>query len=240
MIEDILPAGTASAEAFGDPPGLVLFPEEEVPVTRAVEIRRREFTTARARARTALATLGVASAPIMPGKRGAPQWPPGVVGSITHCAGYRAAAVAHACDVLTIGLDAEPDEVLPGGVLETVSLPGERERLRALAAIEPSTSWDRLLFCTKEATYKAWFPLAGRWLGFADADITIDAADGGFETRLLVPTPPVSGSPLAGFTGRWLARDGLIVAAITVMTKPNRAASAAAETDPGLHRTAGA
>ncbi|MGH3628882.1 MAG: hypothetical protein ACRDRL_15780, partial [Sciscionella sp.] len=27
-----------------------------------------------------------------PPKRGAPAWPPGVVGSITHCAGYRAAA----------------------------------------------------------------------------------------------------------------------------------------------------
>jgi hypothetical protein len=36
MIEQILPAGAASAEAFGDPPGLVLFPEEEVLVTRAV------------------------------------------------------------------------------------------------------------------------------------------------------------------------------------------------------------
>ena len=217
MIEQILPAGVASAETFGDPPALMVFPEEEALVDRAVDKRRREFTTARACARTALAALGIAPTPIMPGERGAPQWPPGIVGSITHCVGYRAAAVARACNVLTIGLDAEPHEVLPSGVLEAISLAGERERLRALAAVEPGICWDRLLFCAKEATYKAWFPLARRWLGFEDADIIINAADCGFETRLLVPAPTVSGSPLAGFTGRWLARDGLILTAITVL-----------------------
>jgi 4'-phosphopantetheinyl transferase EntD len=218
VIETILPQGAACAEAFGDPPRLVLFPEEESLLARAVDKRRREFTTARACARTALAALGFPPAPILAGERGAPQWPPGVVGSITHCAGYRAAAAARACDLLTIGLDAEPDEVLPGGVLEAVSLPGERERLRDLAAAAPGTCWDRLLFSAKEATYKAWFPLARRWLGFEDADITVNAADGTFETRLLVPAPAVSDSPLAGFTGRWLARDGLILTAIAVLT----------------------
>jgi 4'-phosphopantetheinyl transferase EntD len=217
VIEQILPAGVASAEEFGDPPALMLFPEEEALLARAVDKRRREFTTARACARTALAALGVPPAPIMPGERGAPQWPRGIVGSITHCVGYRAAAVARCCDVLTIGLDAEPHEVLPSGVLEAISRPAERERLRALAAAEPGICWDRLLFCAKEATYKAWFPLAQRWLGFEDADIIINAADRGFETRLLVPAPTVGGSPLAGFTGRWLVRDGLILTAITVL-----------------------
>lgn len=218
MIEQILPVGVASAEAFGDSPGLVLFPEEEALVARAVDKRRREFTTARACARTGLAALGFAPAPILSGERGAPQWPPGIVGSITHCVGYRAAAVARACDVLTIGLDAEPDEVLPGGVLKAVSLPGERERLRDLAIAVPGTCWDRLLFCAKEATYKAWFPVARRWLGFEDADITINATDGTFESRLLVPAPEVGSSPLVGFTGRWLARDGLLLTAITTLT----------------------
>jgi 4'-phosphopantetheinyl transferase EntD len=214
VIEEILPPGVVGAEAFEDPPGVMLFPEEEALVARAVDKRRREFATARACARTALAALGVEPAPILPGERGAPQWPTGIVGSITHCAGYRAAAAARACDVLTIGLDAEPDKILPAGVLEAVSLPGERERLRDLTAA-PGTCWDRLLFCAKEATYKAWFPLTRRWLGFEDADITINAADGTFETRLLVPAPAVGGFPLAGFTGRWVARDGLLLAAIT-------------------------
>jgi 4'-phosphopantetheinyl transferase EntD len=60
-------------------------------------------------------------------------------------------------------------------------------------------------------------PLARRWLGFADADITINAADGTFEARLLVPGPEFSGVPLAGFTGRWVIAEGMILTAITVL-----------------------
>jgi enterobactin synthetase component D / holo-[acyl-carrier protein] synthase len=212
VIEEILPAAVASSEMFADPPDVKLFPEEELALARAVDKRRREFTTARACARSALARLGVAPAPIVPGERGAPGWPPGIVGSITHCAGYRAAAVAQARDVLTIGVDAEPDEALPDGVLDAISLPGERGRLDDLATAAWSVHWDRLLFCAKEATYKAWFPLARRWLGFEDADITLGSGDGTFVACLLVPAP----APIARLSGRWLARDGLILTAVTV------------------------
>jgi 4'-phosphopantetheinyl transferase EntD len=216
VIEKILPAAVVSEESFSDPENVVLFPEEAALVNRAVDKRRREFATARGCARRALAVLGVPPVAIPRGERGAPQWPPGIVGSITHCAGYRAAAVARASDVLTIGLDAELDDTLPDGVLEMISSPGERTRLRDLTAAAADTSWDRLLFSAKEATYKAWFPLARRWLGFEDADITINAADGTFQVRLLTAAPVIAGSPLAGFSGSWLARDGLILTAITV------------------------
>jgi 4'-phosphopantetheinyl transferase EntD len=216
MIEKILPAQVACAEAFADPPDVALFPEEEALIARAVDKRRREFATARNCARSALAALGVPPAAIPAGEKGSPQWPAGFVGSITHCPGYRAAAVGRARDVLTIGLDAEPDQVLPDRVLDVISLPGERARLRDLTASAPGTSWDRLLFSAKESVYKAWFPLTRRWLGFEDADITVDPAEGTFEARLLVTAPVVGGSPLTGFAGRWLASDGLIVTAITL------------------------
>jgi 4'-phosphopantetheinyl transferase EntD len=202
VIEKILPPGVACAEASADQPGAVLFPGEEAALARAVDTRRREFTMGRVCARAALAALGVTAGPIPVGEHGAPRWPPGIVGSITHCAGYRAAAVARASDIVTIGLDAEPDEALPDGVLTTVSLLGELARLRDLAAATPGTSWDRLLFSAKEAVYKAWFPLAGRWLGFKDADITLNPADGTFAVRLMIPGPAINGSPLAGFAGR--------------------------------------
>ena len=133
MIGEILPEVVASAEAFGDPPGAVLFPAEEALIARAVQKRRSEFATGRRCARDALGALGLAPAPILPGQGGAPQWPSGVVGSITHCAGYRAAAVARASEVITIGLDAEPAQPLPGEVLGLVALPDERDRLRDLA-----------------------------------------------------------------------------------------------------------
>jgi 4'-phosphopantetheinyl transferase EntD len=216
VLAEIVPPEVAADEAFGDLPDGVLFPEEEAVVARAVDKRRREFAAARACARAGLARLGVPPAPILPGLRGAPQWPPGIVGSITHCAGYRASALARAADMLALGLDAEPDDRLPDGVLNAVSSADERAGLDALAAAAPGPSWDRLLFCAKEAVYKAWFPLTQRWLGFADAVVTIDRERGTFAARLLVEGPVLEGRPLTGFTGRWLARDGLLLAAIAV------------------------
>jgi 4'-phosphopantetheinyl transferase EntD len=213
VIGDILPPKVESEEAFGDLPGTVLFAEEEAVIAKAVDKRRREFTTARACARAALAKLGERAVPIVPGVRGAPQWPAGVVGSITHCDGYRACAVARGSDIVTIGLD---------GVLDAVSLAPERARLAELAAAVPDVCWDRILFCVKESVYKAWFPLTGRWLGFEEACVDFDPAGQTFAARLLVAGPVVNGQVLTGFTGRWLVSNGLIVTAIVV---PNASTS---------------
>jgi 4'-phosphopantetheinyl transferase EntD len=214
MIGDIVGPRVATAEAFTDSPDAVLFPAEEAAVARAVAKRRNEFTTVRACAREALAQLGVAPVPILPGERGAPGWPDGIVGSMTHCDGYRGAAVARTGDVVTIGLDAEPDGPLPDGVLAVVSLPEEREHLSGLPD-DRGVHWERLLFSAKESVYKAWFPLTRRWLDFLEARITIDPA-GRFSARLLVPGPVVAGRELPGFEGRWVARDGLVATGITV------------------------
>jgi 4'-phosphopantetheinyl transferase EntD len=181
-----------------------------------VDKRRREFTTARACARAALAKLGIPPAPIVPGLRGAPQWPPGVVGSITHCAGYRASAVALDRDIVTIGLDAEPHDTLPDGVLRAVASPAEQARLTELATASPHLCWDRMLFCAKETVYKAWFPLTGRWLGFEDATVDFDPVNSTFSARLGVDGPVVNGEMLTGFDGRWLVSGGLIITAIVI------------------------
>jgi 4'-phosphopantetheinyl transferase EntD len=212
VIDEILPAAVASAEMFTDPPHATLLPQEAAIVERASDKRRREFTAGRECARIALGKLGVEPVPILIGERGAPRWPEGIVGSITHCDGYRAAAVAYADDVAAIGLDAEPADPLPRGVLDVISLPAERARLAAIAGERPAVCWDRLLFSAKESVYKAWFPLTGRWLGFEDADVTITPA-GTFTARLLAePQSPCT----ASFAGRWLASGGLILTAIAV------------------------
>jgi 4'-phosphopantetheinyl transferase EntD len=216
MIAEILPDGVVAEEAFGDLPEAELFPEEEAAVARAVPKRRKEFSTVRACARAALARLGIPPAPIVPGTRGAPQWPAGVVGSITHCDDYRACAVARESDVVTIGLDAEPHGILPHGVLDLVSSAQERDGLARLSAAVPEVHWDRILFCAKESVYKAWFPLTHRWLNFKDAHVDIDPASGTFGARLLVKGPVVNGAELDGFDGQWLVGNGLIATAIVV------------------------
>jgi 4'-phosphopantetheinyl transferase EntD len=210
MIDEILPRESIAVEMTGDPSDAKLWPEEEPLVARAVEKRRREFTTARHCARLALQGLGEPPVAVLSGPKREPLWPPGVVGSITHCAGYRAAVVARDRDLASVGVDAEPNEPLPEGVLDSIARPGEVARVGALLRARPEVRWDRLLFSAKESVYKTWYPLARRWLDFLEADITIDAEAGGFTAELLVP------GPMSRLDGRWLARSGLVLTAIAL------------------------
>jgi 4'-phosphopantetheinyl transferase EntD len=216
VIEAILPASAAVAEARDDDMAIDLFPEEEAIVARAVEKRRREFASGRACAHRALERLGVGTAPVAAGERGEPLWPAGVVGTIAHCRGYRGCAVARTENLVTIGVDAEPNEPLPRGLLGDVARPEEIGPLGELARAEPGVNWDRLLFSAKEAVYKAWYPLAQRWLGFEDAVLSFDPGERRFSARLLVPGPVVDGVEISGFRGRWLVEDGLMLTAIAV------------------------
>ncbi|MGB3771832.1 MAG: 4'-phosphopantetheinyl transferase [Rhodococcus sp. (in: high G+C Gram-positive bacteria)] len=226
MLGNLLARGVVAEELFEDPPGLLPHPLEAHLVEKAVDKRKREFTSARHCARLAMGRLGLEPSPIMRGDMGSPVWPSGVVGSLTHCDGYRAAAVGYALAVRSVGIDAEPHETLPDGVLGAVSLAAERDVLASRT--DDEVHWDKLLFCAKEATYKAWYPLTGRWLGFEDAHITFErdavghdqdagtGVTGTFRSRLLVPGDTTSGATLTAFDGRWAVSNGLVLTAITV------------------------
>lgn len=140
MIEQLLPAGVVVVEAFDDVPG------EPDLVANAVESRRREFVTARRCAREGLAKLGHAPVAIRSGPMRDPQWPAGIVGSITHTRGFRAAAVSSRSVLSSIGIDTEPNCPLPDGIEQSVAVPGEPEMLAALARAVPLTHWPRMLF----------------------------------------------------------------------------------------------
>jgi 4'-phosphopantetheinyl transferase EntD len=216
MIEAILPDGTVAVDTLDDPPEATLFPEEAALVRQSVEKRRLEFTTARWCARQAMAKLGRPEAPVLRGARGEPRWPAGLVGSITHCAGYRGAVLAEKDVVTTVGIDAEPNQPLSNGVLEAVARPDEQSRIEELLRDHPSVRWDRLLFSAKESVYKSWFPLTSRWLDFEEADLVIDPEAGTFAARLLATGGRMHGRELKGFDGRWMVEHGLILTAIAV------------------------
>lgn len=217
LLSNVLPDKVAAAEMYDDPPDLAPLPEEEPLIARSVAKRRNEFITVRYCARQALQELGVPPVPILKGEKGEPCWPNGVVGSLTHTEGFRGAAVARHDAVRSIGIDAEPHDVLPNGVLDAISLPAERTEISTLPA---ELHWDRILFCAKEATYKAWYPVTQRWLGFEDAHIVFDVDDGGtagnFESRILIDPAARSGPPLTALRGRWSVRDGLTLTAIVL------------------------
>ena len=211
MIADILPPGVASAESISQEPEPIaaLYPAEEELVRTAGPRRRAEFAAGRACARAALAGLGMPAAQILAGRAGEPCWPAGVTGSITHCAGYRACVVARTADLAALGIDAEPDAALPAGLIESVAGRAERAWIARHASSAPEVCWDRLVFSAKEAVGKLCYPLTGQWPGAAEITVFLDPA-GGFDARVAGPGP----AP-ARLAGRWLARRGLIVTAVT-------------------------
>ena len=216
MIDAILPPSVSAVESFSDVLNEPLFPQERAAIARAVDERRREFVSVRACARMALARFGLPRPPLLADTMGAPRWPAGVVGSMTHCAGYRAAAVARTAQLLALGIDAEPHAPLPADVLEVVAHPQEAAHLVALSSSHAQVSWDRLLFSAKESLFKAWYPLTGRWLDFEDVVLRIDPLGGTFGVALQVEPQALGGLPPDRYSGRWLVAGDLVLTTITV------------------------
>jgi 4'-phosphopantetheinyl transferase EntD len=216
VLAQILPPQVVSAELFGEPRAGGLLPAEQAAVANAVELRRREYATVRRCARSCLRRLGYGDQPILAGEGGAPGWPAGVRGSMTHCDGYAAAAVVAARLACAIGIDAEPDAPLPDGVLDLVATPAEKDRVSAMPGGPGEPRWDRLLFSAKEALFKAWSPLVGQWLEPGETQVVLGPRPGRF-TAVVSPRPTSGGRRLGpSFHGRWARDRGILVTAVVV------------------------
>ena len=213
LIGGLLPPGVVAAEAWKDDLSQSLFPEEASQLKGAVASRMREFATARSCARQALCKFGLPPMPILSGANREPLWPRGIVGSITHCPGYRAAAISRQSEFMALGIDAEIHDRLPADVIEHVCKGPE---LAWLSTAPDGTHWDRVLFSAKESIYKAWFPLTRKWLGFEDVSVIIDPAGGTFHANLSLEPLIVDGHTLQQFTGRFLVCRGLILTAVAI------------------------
>ncbi|MFJ3705354.1 MULTISPECIES: 4'-phosphopantetheinyl transferase [Streptomyces] len=222
MIERLLPKYVACSDTHEtSAPEGSLFPEEARQVAASVDRRRHEFAAVRACARRAMADLGLPPAPVLSGHRGLPLWPEGTVGSMTHCEGYRAAVLARASEVRSVGIDAEPNAPLPPDVWEVISLPSERARM-PVDADTRTVHWDRLLFSAKESVFKTWFPLTRIELDFSEADISFRTSpdsptEGTFTAELSRIAPGVPST----YAGRWLVDEGFAVTAIALPVNPS-------------------
>lgn len=118
--------------------------------------RRTEFCSARALAHHALASLGL-TAPQGIGQAGtgAPLWPQGVSGSITH-SGDRMAVAVTGTPGIFIGIDLEPVGAVPADIAVSVTAPGELADAHSRSGLPlNSPLLHTLLYVAKESTFKA-------------------------------------------------------------------------------------
>jgi 4'-phosphopantetheinyl transferase EntD len=146
-----------------------LFPSEVGALAGAILPVRRASGAGRIVARTLLARLGSLSTELPRTASGAPRWPVGFVGSIAHDANFAVAVVAPARSLEGVGVDIEPALPLPPELLDLVATHSEQNKLRGdlLSA--------RLLFCIKEAVYKATHPRDGVFLEHHDVEVSLNA-----------------------------------------------------------------
>lgn len=208
IIERMVPSVVRVVEGENAPQDVSAFPDESVVIRHAVEKRRREFRAGRACARLALAALGIHDVPIPSGPRREPLWPPGIVGSITHCRGYVAAAVVSSDHLMALGIDAEERGAVGSDLESLLCTPVEAQRHGACE----QASWRTLLFSAKESVFKALYPLRHLELEFRDLEVVLepfgDPEQGarGPSSRM-VSQGRFSVSPAPGLPSRSLAAD---------------------------------
>ena len=191
MIEALLPPGAFGVEMRDTGRDLPLHPGEAALVAGAVDKRRREFAAGRTCARAALAQMGLATPALLRAPNGAPLWPPGVAGSITHTQGYACAGGGASYSFAAMGVDAERVGGVGDELLPRLFDDQERARLMAMMA-EDRRIAATLGFSAKEACFKAW--------GARFGDIHIEWGDGVFRTDR--------------GEGRFAVEDGLVLTAI--------------------------
>jgi 4'-phosphopantetheinyl transferase EntD len=229
VIETLLPAGaigvsTDRRDGAGLPPG------EAALVAGAVPARRAEFAAGRACAREALAGLGVIGFPLLSGAAREPLWPPGIVGSITHCDGYCAAAVAPSGQLLGLGIDAELNTVLDAELRRRIGRDSE------FAAVGPAAPVDGrvdgrvdavvdaavLVFSAKEAFFKAWYPHTRIWLELLDVRVHVDISGSSFAVH--PASAAAVGLDTLSVHGRWAATATHVFTVATITATPDRPA----------------
>lgn len=173
------------------PPGL---PE---PLLGAVHERQLCYAGGRYCAELALLSLTGSHVAVPAGANGAPLWPSGVSGSITHAGGGAWAAV---CPVRRLGMIGLDTEVLVGAqglndILAVCLTSLERARWFSPPP-SGAAAFATALFSAKESVFKAIYPLVGRYIDFTEFEMTACC-----EQRSWLRLRPTLASSLSGDVG---------------------------------------
>ncbi|MEM1245367.1 MAG: 4'-phosphopantetheinyl transferase superfamily protein, partial [Acidobacteriota bacterium] len=165
-------------------------------LTGAGSKRRAEFSAGRHLARRIGQRLGHPIAALPRRDDGAPAWPSGLLGSISHCDDLCVVALAPATRLRGLGVDIEPNRPIERELWPELFTPEERlwlDRDRT-----PGVDSSRFAFSAKESYYKAFAPPDVH--SFLDLQVETD----GLGFRVVDPVAPISHRLSVRPLGRWL------------------------------------
>jgi enterobactin synthetase component D len=211
----VLSCGTLTQ---GKAHGLLPDPEAAKAIRESGARRRAEYLGGRQLALEAQRELGRSPQPVGRGADGAPRWPAGLTGSISHSGG-RCACLLGPDEGCGLGLDIE---MLAQGrgldaILQVALTPTDHRMLAR--GMQESALGATAVFSAKESLFKALYPQVGRFLGFHTSQL---ARPPGRRDLVLELTQTLNQDLPAGrrFAIGLLVREGGVLTFARVRTKP--------------------
>lgn len=161
-----------------DHQGALFLTEAEI-ISRAIESRRREFSSGRWCSRRAMESLGLPAGEVLKGRSGEPLWPTGVRGSISHSSDWSISVAALSKDVAGLGVDVERLVDTPGFPDDMIFTGSERKWLSQKTAAD-RYQLQLIMFSAKESFYKAIFPYCNRFVDYLEIELALEQERGGF------------------------------------------------------------
>ena len=127
-----------------------LHPSEARQIAGASQLRIQDFSAGRHCARRALAHLGFSNYPLMINEDRTPNWPSGVVGSISHTEGFAAAVVAQDKTCRSVGIDVEKLGRITQDLWSQICSEKEMNWLAAIREPEAAALAASVIFSAKE------------------------------------------------------------------------------------------
>lgn len=162
----------------------VLFTSEKELIENCSLKRQIDFCKGRYCAHQALEKLGRSGFAILRDPHGAPIWPVGITGSISHSGDMAAAVVVEETEILAIGLDLQiRNQILPHSVLTTFFHSDEIENYLNLTE-SYSELFSYAVFSAKESIFKCYYMIDRSFLNLHEISVTLDWCSGTFRTRI--------------------------------------------------------
>jgi 4'-phosphopantetheinyl transferase EntD len=183
--------------------------------------REREFRSGRVLAREALAALGIADFALIPAPTREPQWPEGVIGSISHCGGdgegVCAVAVCKKNEWSGLGIDMEAIDRIDDRLVPSICTAEEKARLNGVSGRSRQEMLS-LVFSAKESIFKAIFPSSRLFLEFQDVSISWDLEHGRFSAAPATEQAP--SSLIECLQGRFFFGTRLVLTSVLLSPAP--------------------